>query len=77
VVKDLLEDLMARGLSTERRYLFVIDGAKALRAGIEQVFGTRAPRCNAASCSSGATSKNTCPKMRRATTTAASATLTP
>lgn len=42
VVKDLLEDLVARGLSTERRYLFVIDGAKALRAAIERVFGGRA-----------------------------------
>jgi len=42
VVKDLLEDLVARGLSTERRYLFVIDGAKALRAAIERVFGSRA-----------------------------------
>ena len=42
VVKDLLEDLVARGLSTERRYLFVIDGAKALRAAIERVFGARA-----------------------------------
>jgi len=42
VVKDLLEDLVARGLSTERRYLFVIDGAKALRAAIERVFGNRA-----------------------------------
>lgn len=42
VVKDLLEDLVARGLNTERRYLFVIDGAKALRAGIERVFGNRA-----------------------------------
>jgi len=42
VVKDLLEDLVARGLSAERRYLFVIDGAKALRAAIERVFGTRA-----------------------------------
>src|SRR6516162_659615 len=42
VVKDLLEDLVARGLSTERRYLFVIDGAKALRAAIERVFGDRA-----------------------------------
>ena len=29
VVKDLLEDLVARGLSTERRYVFVIDGARA------------------------------------------------
>jgi transposase-like protein len=42
VVKDLLEDLVARGLSTERRYLFVIDGAKALRAAIERVFGAHA-----------------------------------
>jgi transposase-like protein len=42
VVKDLLQDLVARGLSTERRYLFVIDGAKALRAAIERVFGAHA-----------------------------------
>ena len=42
VVKDLLEDLVARGLNPERRYLFVIDGAKALRAAIERVFGARA-----------------------------------
>ena len=42
VVKQLLEDLVARGLNAERRYLFVIDGAKALRAGIERVFGERA-----------------------------------
>jgi len=47
VVKELLEDLVARGLSTERRYLFVIDGAKALRAGIARVLGERGevPRC--------------------------------
>jgi len=42
VVKELLEDLVARGLHPDRRYLFVIDGAKALRAGIERVFGERA-----------------------------------
>ena len=42
VVKELLEDLVARGLNSEHRYLFVIDGAKALRAGIERVFGERA-----------------------------------
>jgi len=42
VVKDLLEDLVSRGLAPERRYLFVIDGAKALRAAIERVFGERA-----------------------------------
>ncbi len=35
VVKELLEDLVERGLHPDRRYLFVIDGAKALRAGIE------------------------------------------
>src|SRR5271169_5028849 len=42
VVQALLEDLEARGLNPKRRYLFVIDGAKALRAGIERVFGERA-----------------------------------
>jgi putative transposase len=42
VVKSLLEDLVARGLQPDRRYLFVIDGAKALRAAIEKVFGERA-----------------------------------
>jgi putative transposase len=42
VVKELLEDLVARGLSSEKRYLFVIDGAKALRVAIERVFGERA-----------------------------------
>ena len=42
VVKELLEDLVARGLDPERRYLFVIDGAKALRAAIDRVFGDRA-----------------------------------
>jgi putative transposase len=42
VVKELLEDLVTRGLNPKRRYLFVIDGAKALRAAIERVFGERA-----------------------------------
>lgn len=42
VVKSLLEDLLARGLQQDRRYLFIIDGAKALRAAIEKVFGERA-----------------------------------
>ena len=41
VVQALLEDLVARGLKPDRRYLFVIDGAKALRAAIERVFGER------------------------------------
>jgi transposase-like protein len=38
-VKDLLEDLVARGLDPSRRRLFVIDGSKALRTAINQVFG--------------------------------------
>jgi len=39
VAKALLEDLVARGLNQERRYLFVLDGSKALRAAIHKVFG--------------------------------------
>jgi transposase-like protein len=36
VVKGLLEDLVDRGLDLQRRYLVVIDGSKALRAGVER-----------------------------------------
>jgi hypothetical protein len=42
VVKDLLSDLIARGVDPSREYLFVIDGAKALAAAIEELFGDRA-----------------------------------
>jgi putative transposase len=42
VVKELLEDLVDRGLDTKRRYLLVLDGAKALRAGVDRVFGKQA-----------------------------------
>lgn len=42
VAKALLEDLVARGLDPERRYLFVLDGSKALRAAVDKVFGPRA-----------------------------------
>jgi transposase-like protein len=47
VVKGLLADVVARGVSPERAYLFIIDGSKALRAGIDAVFGTDNPvqRC--------------------------------
>jgi putative transposase len=47
VVKGLLEELVQRGLKTDRKYLFVIDGSKALRSAIEAVFGTAHPvqRC--------------------------------
>ena len=42
VVKGLLEDLVARGLPTERKLLFVLDGGKALRKAVQDVFGTHA-----------------------------------
>jgi len=47
VVKDLLTELVERGVDPARRRLFVIDGSKALRAGIDAVFGTKHPvqRC--------------------------------
>lgn len=46
-VKRLLTHLRDYGLPTDRKYLFVIDGAKALRAAIEEFFGTDQPvqRC--------------------------------
>jgi transposase-like protein len=46
-VKALLTGLRERGLRTDQHYLFVIDGAKALRAGIVEVFGADQPvqRC--------------------------------
>jgi putative transposase len=46
-VKRLLTRLREQGLPTDRKYLFVIDGAKALRAAIEEVFGAEQPvqRC--------------------------------
>jgi transposase-like protein len=46
-VKKLVVGLRERGLRTDQQYLFVIDGAKALRAGIEEVFGGNQPvqRC--------------------------------
>jgi transposase-like protein len=42
VVTALLADLVARGLSTDSGVLCVIDGAKALAAGIKKVFGEAA-----------------------------------
>ena len=46
-VKRLLTHLREHGLPMDRKYLFVIDGAKALRAAIEEVFGNDQPvqRC--------------------------------
>lgn len=47
VATALLEDLAQRGLSPFRKRLFVIDGSKALRKAIDQVFGKENPvqRC--------------------------------
>lgn len=47
LAKSFLEDLVARGVSPFRRRLFVIDGSKALRKAIDQVFGEDNPvqRC--------------------------------
>ncbi len=46
-VEDLLKQLVARGVDPKAKRLFVIDGAKALRAAINKVFGTQHPvqRC--------------------------------
>jgi transposase-like protein len=46
-VEDLLQHLVARGVKPKLKVLFVIDGAKALRAGINKVFGGQHPvqRC--------------------------------
>jgi transposase-like protein len=47
VVQGLLEDLVSRGLESERPMLIVIDGAKALRKAVRLVLGEQAPvqRC--------------------------------
>ena len=49
VTKELLEDMVARGVSPEQKRLFVIDGSKALRTAINAVFGSQQPvqRCRA------------------------------
>lgn len=46
-VADLLEQLVARGVKPDAKRLFVIDGAKALRAAINKIFGAQHPvqRC--------------------------------
>jgi putative transposase len=42
VVKDLLRQLIERGLDASVSYLFVIDGSTALRSAIDEMFGQRA-----------------------------------
>jgi len=41
-LKNLLEYLVGSSLHAERRYVFVIDLAKALRGAIERMFGSGA-----------------------------------
>jgi len=47
VVKGLLEELVERGVTPGRKRLFVIDGSKALRKAIAEVYGATCPvqRC--------------------------------
>ncbi len=49
VVKDLLNSLVARGIDASVQRLFVIDGSKAIRSAIEQVYGGQGlvQRCRA------------------------------
>jgi putative transposase len=61
VVRSLLSDLIERGVDTERVRLWVIDGGKALRKAIVEIFGARA-LSSAVRSTSGATSSITCPK---------------
>ena len=42
VCKELLQDLVARGLPADRRYLFVLDGSKALAKAVRSCFGKNA-----------------------------------
>ena len=48
LARTLLADLVDRGLDPEQAILFVIDGGKALRRAIKDVFGERAlvQRCH-------------------------------
>ncbi len=41
VCQALFDDLIRRGLDPEKRYLFIIDGGKGLRAAIQKSFGRR------------------------------------
>jgi putative transposase len=39
VCRDLIRDMAERGLSSQKQYLFVVDGSKALAAAIKSAFG--------------------------------------
>ena len=61
VVKDLLEDLVARGLESERKILVVLDGTKALCKWCWEKTGW----CSAAASIKHAMCWNNCPKRNR------------
>lgn len=48
VCRDLIRDLLDRGLNSERNYLFIIDGSKALAKAVRAAFGneTAIQRCH-------------------------------
>ena len=54
LARTLLADLVDRGLDPEQAILFVIDGSKALRRAIKDVFGSTRS-CSAASATRSAT----------------------
>ena len=39
VCRDLIRDMIERGLNSESKYLFVVDGSKALVQAIRAAFG--------------------------------------
>jgi Transposase, Mutator family len=60
VATALLSDLVERGLDPEQGMLFVIDGSKALRKAIRDVFGAKHP-CSAVSGTRNGMCSNICP----------------
>ena len=62
VCKFLLADLVERGLKVEEGILVVIDGSKALRAAVREVFGERAASNRGARSTKSGTSWSTYPK---------------
>jgi transposase-like protein len=55
VAKELLEDLEVRGLNTDQKRLFVIDGSNALRAGRSTPSLALISRCSDAELTNSAT----------------------
>ena len=71
VVKAMLADLVSRGLSAEDGLLVVMDGAKALSAAVNEVFGD-SQLSKDAPCTSGEMLEITCQIGRRSGSTRSS-----